>query len=77
MLDLPDMTPEAKIVAAHMAATAAAFQVLVTALQEAGALQPGTFPEMLRLYVEGLQQRGNADPMVVTLLGDLQKALIN
>ena len=58
MSDLPDMPSEAKIIAAHMAATAAAFQVLVTALQEAGALQPGTFPEMLRPMSRGFRSAG-------------------
>jgi len=77
MPDLADLPPEAKIMAAHMAATTAAIQVLVTALQEAGLLRHGAYPELLRIYIEGLQKRGGADPLVVTLLGDLRKALIN
>ena len=77
MPDLPDLPSEAKIMAAHMAATTAAMQVLVTALQEAGLLRHGAYPELLRIYIEGLQKRGGADPLVVTLLGDLRKALIN
>ena len=78
MSALPEMSPEAKIMAAHMAATAAvALQVLVTTLQEAGALQPGAFPETLRVYIDGLHRCGNAAPMVMTLLGDLRKAPFN
>jgi hypothetical protein len=38
------LSPEHKIIAAHIAATTAAFQVLVHCLQENGALEPGQRP---------------------------------
>ena len=75
MADKTELTPEAAILAAHMAATTAAFQVLVTCLQETGVLQPGQFPELLRIYIDGTKK--TADPMMLTLLGDLRKALIS
>ena len=77
MTDVPDLPPEAKIMAAHMAATTAAIQVLVTALQEGGLLRSGAYPELLRIYIDGLKRRGNADPLVMSLLDDLRKAFIN
>lgn len=77
---MPDhlgLPPEAKIMAAHVAATTAAIPLLVTALQEGGLLRHGAHPELVRIHLEGQQNRGGADPLVVTLLGDLRKALIN
>ena len=71
----PELPPDQAILAAHMTATTAAFQVLITCLQESGALKRGEFPEALRIYIEGLKDR--ADPMMVTLLGDLRKSLMN
>ena len=40
-------------------------------------LRQGAYPELLRIYIEGLIKRGNPDAMVVALLGDLRKAFIN
>jgi len=68
------LTPEQEVIAAHMAATTAAFQVLVTCLQDNGSLRHGEFQEALRVYAEALPLQ--ASPAMVTLLDDLRRALI-
>ena len=70
------LSPEHEIIAAHMAATTAAFQVLVHCLQENGALERGQMPEALRVYMEmAKHQRDNE--VQLALLNDLRLALMD
>jgi len=47
----------------------------LTCLQESSALEPAQLPEMLRVYFAATKK--TADAMMLTLLGDLRKALIS
>lgn len=69
------LSPEHEIIAAQIAATTAAFQILVHCLQENGALDQGQVPEAIRVYLETVKHRqGNA--VELALLHDLRTALI-
>jgi hypothetical protein len=46
------LSPESEVVAAYGAAMVAAFQVLLSCLEENEAVHPGQFPEALRVYME-------------------------
>lgn len=70
------LTPEQEVIAAHMAATTAAFQVLVHCLQENEALHHGQFPEALRVYMEMTKRRDGND-VELALLHDLRMALMD
>jgi hypothetical protein len=72
---MPKLTPEGEVVAAHMAATTAAFQVLVSCLQRSGALPQGEFTRMLHAYMEAVKD--TADPMQLALLDDLRRSLLD
>jgi hypothetical protein len=67
---------EREIIAAHMAATTAAFQILVHCLQENGALERGRVPEMIRSYLE-MAKRRNDSELELALLHDLREALLD
>lgn len=68
------LSPEGEVLAAHMAATTAAFQILVLTLQNNGALDRGEFPEALHIFME--KARDDAEPMTLALLDDLRRALL-
>lgn len=70
------LSPEHEIIAAHIAATTAAFQILVRCLQENGALDKGQVPEAIRLYMEMTKRRAGNE-VELALLHDLRKALID
>lgn len=72
---MPKLDPEHEVLAAHMAATTAAFQVLVHCLQENGALELGQFPTALAAYMEMAKDR--AEPITLALLDDLRQAMLN
>lgn len=63
------------ILVAHMAATTAAFQVLVSCLQHSGALERGHFQTALTDYMEMAKDR--TPPETLALLHDLRMALSN
>lgn len=70
------LNPEQEVIAAHMAATTAAFRVLVHCLQENGALKRGQMPAALRVYMEmAKHQRDNE--LQLALLHDLRSALMD
>lgn len=71
----PKLSPEGEVLAAHMAATTAAFQVLVSCLQRNGALERGEFQEMLRVYMESV--KSTKDPVMLALLHDLRMSLMD
>jgi hypothetical protein len=70
------LSPEHEIIAAHIAATTAAFQVLILALQENGALQPGQVAAGLLNYMEIAKHR-EGNEIELSLLHDLRLALVN
>lgn len=65
-----------EVIAAHMAATTAAVQVLVHCLQENGALDQGQVPEALRVYMEMVKAR-SGNEVELALLHDLRQALLD
>lgn len=65
-----------EVLAAHMAATTAAFQVLVHCLQETGALDQGQVAEALLVYMEMVKSR-HGNEIELALLNDLREALFN
>jgi hypothetical protein len=69
------LSPEAEVLAAHMAASLASFHVLVLCLQRSGALKEGEFPQALAEYMDAV--KGSAEPLTIELLGDLREALLN
>ena len=71
-----ELSPEQAIIAAHMAATTAAFQLLVHCLQENGALRAGQMPEALGHYIQ-VAKHQNDDEIQLGLLRDLMLALID
>lgn len=71
-----NLSPDHEIIAAHMAATTAAFQVLVHCLQENGALDRGQVPEALRIYMETVKSRAGNE-VELALLHDLRQALLD
>lgn len=69
------MSPEHEVLAAHIAATTAAIQVLVSCLQRNGALERGEYQEMLRVYMESVKSTG--DPTMLALIHDLRMSLMD
>ena len=54
---------------ARSAAMVAAFQVLINCLEENDALQPGQFPDALRVYMEMVKSRqGDVSDMTLVVL---------
>lgn len=70
------LNPEQEVIAAHIAATSAALQVLVHCLQENGALRQGQMPEALRVYMEMAKHQSDNE-IQLSLLHDLRSALMD
>lgn len=70
------LTEEQELIAAHMAATTAAFQVLVHCLQENGALERGQYQEALRVFME-MAKHQKDNNVQLALLHDLRMALMD
>ncbi len=69
------LTSEGEVIAAHGAALVAAFQVLITCLEESDALLPGQFPEALGVYMEMVKSRtGGVNDMTLAVLHDIRTA---
>lgn len=64
------------VIAAHMAATSAAFQVLVHCLEENGALEPGQMPKALLVHME-MEKHREGNEIQLALLEDLRQALLD
>lgn len=71
-----ELSPEHEVIAAHIAATTAAFQILVMCLQQNGALERGQVPEAIRLYMETTKRR-SGNETELALLHDLRQALMD
>lgn len=69
------LSADQEIIAAHMASTTAAFQVLVRCLEQNGSLEPGQYPLALHAYMEAARER--AGDMTLALLDDLRRALMH
>jgi hypothetical protein len=69
-------TREQEIIAAHIAATTTAFQLLVLCLQENEALRPGQFETALAELIAGYKP-GSGKDTVFEMLNDLKLALSN
>ena len=66
------LSPEGEVIAAYGAAMVAAFQVLVSCLEENEAVHPGQFPEALRVYMEMTKSReGDVNDMTLAVLHDI------
>jgi hypothetical protein len=57
MMPKGKLSPEGEVIAAYGTAMVAAFQVLVSCLEENDAVRPGRFPEALRVYMEIVKSR--------------------
>jgi hypothetical protein len=74
----PKLSPEGEVIAAYGAAMVAAFQVLVSCLQENEALQSGHFPEALRVYMEMTKSReGDVNDMTLAMLHEIRMATLD
>jgi hypothetical protein len=72
---MPELSPEAEIIAAYGAATMAAFKVLVVCLRSNGALEHGQFPEALRQFMEA--SKADADDLAMSILHDLRMSILD
>ncbi len=69
------LDPHQEVIAAHIAATTAAFQVLVHCLQENGALEHGQMPKALLVHME-MEKHRRGNEIELALLEDLRQGLL-
>ena len=67
------LSPEGEVIAAYGAAMVAAFQVLLSCLEENEAVHPGQFPEALRVYMEMVK----SSDMTLAVLHDIRMATLD
>jgi hypothetical protein len=73
----PKLSPEGEVTAAYGAAMIAAFQVLVSCLEENEAVHPRPFPEALRIYMEMVKSRkDDVSDMSIAMLHDIRLATL-
>jgi hypothetical protein len=78
MMPKAKLSPEGEVIAAYGAAMVAAFQVLVSCLEENDAVRPGQFPEALRVYMEMVKSRkGDVSDMTLAMLHDIRMATLD
>jgi hypothetical protein len=74
----PKLSPEGEVIAAYGAAMVAAFQVLVSCLEENEAVQPGQFSAALAVYMEMVKSRqGEVSDMTLAVLSDIRAATVD
>jgi hypothetical protein len=74
----PKLTPEGEVIASYGAAMVAAFQVLVSCLEENEAVHPGQFPAALAVYMEMIKSReGDVNDMTLAVLHDIRVATLD
>jgi hypothetical protein len=74
----PKLSPEGEVVTAYGAAMVAAFQVLLSCLEENEAVQPGQFPAALAVYMEMVKSRkGGVSDMTLAILHDIRAATLD
>jgi|GEM_PF-2839478 hypothetical protein len=66
------LSSDGEVLAAHMAASTAALQVLIGCLEQRGALIPGQFPHALEIYMEVVKSReGVVNDMTLAMLNSI------
>jgi hypothetical protein len=71
------LSPEGEVIAAYGAAVVAAFQVLISCLEENDALQPEQFPAALAVYMEMVKSTpGNVSDVTLAVLHDMRMATL-
>jgi hypothetical protein len=74
----PKLSPEGEVIAAYGAAMVAAFQVLLSCLEENEAVHPGQFPAALSVYMEMVKSRkGEVSDMTLAVLNDIRAATLD
>ena len=74
----PKLSPEGEVIAAYGAAMVAAFQVLVSCLEENEAMRPGQFPAALAVYMEMIKSnKGDVSDMTLAVLHDIRTATLD
>jgi hypothetical protein len=74
----PKLSPEGEVIAAYGAAMVAAFQVLVSCLEENEAVHPGQFPAALAVYMEVIKSnKGGVSDMTLAVLNDIRAATLD
>jgi hypothetical protein len=74
----PKLSPEGEVIAAYGAAMVAAFQVLVSCLEENEAIHPGQFPAALAVYMEMVKSnKGDISDMALAVLHDIRAATLD
>jgi hypothetical protein len=72
------LSPEGEVIAAYGAAMVAAFQVLLSCLEENEAVQPGQFAAALAVYMEMVKSRkGDVSEMTLAVLHDIRAATLD
>ena len=72
------LSPEGEVITAYGAAMVAAFQVLINCLEENDAVQPGQFPDALRVYMEMVKsKKGDVSDMTLAVLHDIRTATLD
>jgi hypothetical protein len=72
------LTSEGEVIAAYGAAMVAAFQVLISCLEESDALLPRQFPDALGAYMEMVKSRkGGVNDMTLAVLHDIRTATLD
>ena len=74
----PKLSPEGEVITAYGAALVAAFQVLLSCLEENEALQPGQFPAALTVYMEMVKSnKGEVNDITLAVLNDIRTATLD
>jgi hypothetical protein len=74
----PKLSPEGEVIAAYGAAMVAAFQVLISCLEENEAVHPGQFPAALAVYMEMVKSnKGEVNDMMLAVLNDIRAATLD
>jgi hypothetical protein len=74
----PKLTSEGEVIAAYGAAMVAAFQVLLSCLEENEAVHPGQFPAALAVYMEMIKSnKGDVSDMTLAVLNDIRAATLD
>lgn len=72
---MAELSPEAEAIAACSAAMLSGLQILVRCLIDAGALEPGQYPEALRRFIEANKHRESE--LELGILRDLRRSLLD
>ena len=74
----PKLSPEGEVIAAYGAAMVAAFQVLVSCLEETEPVHPGQFHAALGVYMDMVKSRkGDVSDLTLAVLNDIRAATLD